>query len=623
MSDPRNSQIIRRPGKETAFLRTASRGKAPPIAPEDRRASPRIVPEGGCAISFTYQEREFQGTVEDQSERGLRLRLSAFEGNLYLVADTPLSITLHRPAGLETHLYLVVWARIHNGAYCLGVERSRESVAQPLLDLDRVKIDPSLAMQVPAALAMRRQVLPFALHDGYVHVACAGNDESALQAVERAVQRPVRAQIVDPESLKRALNRVYGNLPASAAGTQMRSRSVDLRAVTELEGEGAVALCDELLHSAILRQASDIHIDPDRVGVTVRFRVDGVLETYRQMPTAVHSGVISRFKVQAGMDIAEKRAPQDGGFKFTYGAAGQAVDLRIATLPTQHGERMTVRLLALQTESLTLEQLGMCQRDLASFELAIDKPHGMILLTGPTGSGKSTTLYAAIRRLIAREALNVITIEDPIEYDIPGVAQVEIDAADKVSFGKALRSTLRHDPDVVMVGEIRDGETADIAIKAALTGHLVFSTLHTNTAAGVVTRLADMGVQRYLIAASLRLSVAQRLVRRLCMHCRKPHAITTEEAASLGLPALVGLPIHAPAGCLYCGGKGYHGRLGLFEFLPLDEDLSRRVAEGIEESALVQEARLRKQAALMDDAIDKLRAGLTSVREVLTAVTVW
>lgn len=221
--------------------------------------------------------------------------------------------------------------------------------------------------------------------------------------------------------------------------------------------------------------------------------------------------------------------PQDGAFQHRFGRAGQAIDIRVATLPTKHGERMTLRLLALQTESLTLERLGMSEQDLACFGQAIEKPHGMVLLTGPTGSGKSTTLYAAIRHLMTLENLNILTVEDPIEYKMKGVAQAEIDSADKVTFLKALCSVLRHDPDVVMIGEIRDAETADVAIKASLTGHLVFSTLHTNSAVSVITRLADMGVDRFLIAATLRLAVAQRLVRQLCPRCRKPRELTARE----------------------------------------------------------------------------------------------
>jgi len=247
----------------------------------------------------------------------------------------------------------------------------------------------------------------------------------------------------------------------------------------------------------------------------------------------------------------------------------------------------------------------------------------MILLTGPTGSGKSTTLYAAIRRLLDLEALNIITVEDPVEYDIPGVAQVGVDASDKTSFAGALRSILRHDPDVVMIGEIRDGETAGIAVKASLTGHLVFSSLHTNTAAGSVTRLGDMGVEHYLIASTLRLTIAQRLVRRLCARCREAILLTDAEARALNRPEIAGKPGFIKKGCLYCGGRGYVGRMALFEFLALDESWSDIITAGAQEMSLIAEMKRRGQPLLVDDALAKIAAGTTTMDEVRAAVATW
>jgi type IV pilus assembly protein PilB len=493
-----------------------------------------------------------------------------------------------------------------------------------LLDMDQVRIDPAWALRVPATLALRRSVLPFASIEGKVHVACLDeHDEAALQAVQRVVDLPIVPERAEPESLRRALARIFGDGKSPLPGaTQPRGRAAEAKAA-EADSKDATNLCDELLHAAIVRQASDVHIDPYEDGVQIRFRVDGQLEKYRKLATVVHNGLVSRFKVLGGMDIAEKRAPQDGRFNHRFGPTGQSLDIRVATLPTKHGERMTLRLLAMQTESLTLERLGMSPRDLTIFQQAIEKPHGMILLTGPTGSGKTTTLYAALRRLIALDEWNIVTIEDPIEYAIPGVAQVEVDSADKVSFGKALRSTLRHDPDVVMIGEIRDGETADVAIKASLTGHLVFSTLHTNSAASVLTRLCDMGVDRYLTAATVRLAVAQRLVRRLCQHCRKERPLTAAEAHSLDHPEAEGVTVFEPQGCLYCANRGYVGRLGLFELLPVEEELARAIARGAEEGEIVGYAREKKMPRLVDDAFEKLTAGLTTVREALSAVAAW
>jgi len=500
--------------------------------------------------------------------------------------------------------------------------KATAAVDEPL-NMDEVRIDPAWALKIPLPLALRRQVLPFAAVGGKVYVACQDpQDRSALEAVERSVRMPICPQLADPASLRRALHRIFGGTSGPPAGSPAVRRPGESSAAADADNEGTVALCDELMHAAMVRQASDIHIDPEEKQIQVRLRVDGVLERFRTLPISALSGLISRFKVLGGMDIAEKRAPQDG--RFTHRpSAGQPVDVRLASLPTKYGERMTIRLLSLQTESLTLERLGMSAGDLECFSQAIDKPHGMILLTGPTGSGKTTTLYAALRRLIAGHNLNIITIEDPIEYDIAGVAQVEVDTADKVTFGKALRSVLRHDPDVVMIGEIRDRETADTAIKSALTGHLVFSTLHTNSAASAVTRLCDMGVERYLIAATIRLAVAQRLVRRLCDRCRKPRELTEAEALALGSPQAAGTTVYEPGGCLYCADRGFTGRVGLFEMMPIDEPLSRLLAEGADEAAIIGELRRRHVPRLVDDALGKIGAGLVTVREVLTAVTVW
>lgn len=477
-----------------------------------------------------------------------------------------------------------------------------------LLDMDKIKIDPLWALRIPEQLAKRRNVLPFAMIDDTVHVACLkANDSATLQAVQRHIKKPIKTELVEAQSLKRALSRIF------AASSERVS----------VNGDAAVSLCDEILTAGILRQASDIHIDPGQSEVNIRFRVDGRLEHYRPVPMAVFGGLLSRFKVLSGMDIAEKRSPQDGRFRHDYGQPVQSVELRVATLPTKYGERMTLRLLALQTESLTLERLGLSEKDLEQFDGALRKAHGLILVTGPTGSGKSTTLYAGIRRLLQRELVNIITIEDPIEYDIDGVAQVEVDSADKVSFSKALRSILRHDPDIVMVGEIRDRETADVVNKAALTGHLVFSTLHTNSALSAITRLLDMGVDRYLIAATLRLAMAQRLTRRLCQHCRQEGTIQASEARLILRPELAGQRCFHSKGCQYCAGRGYVGRLGLFEIISFDEDLSREIVAGKGENELSESLKSRGILSLLDDALLKLDQGLTSFDDVLKAVSAW
>lgn len=482
-----------------------------------------------------------------------------------------------------------------------------------VLDLESVRIDPSWALRIPASLALRKRILPLCSIDGVVHAACLDvEDAASRQAISTATGCEVKLLEADPESLRHALNRIYGG--ASKPGSTAAARRLDA------EEEDAAALCDEILTAALLRDASDIHLLPTETSLQVQFRVDGQLELFRELPMDAHGSLISRLKVLSGLDIAEKRSPQDGRFNTHVGPQRQKMDMRVATLPTRFGERMTLRVLALKTGSITLESLGMNARCLEQFREAIYRPHGMILLTGPTGSGKSTTLFAAITELLAQRGGNVITVEDPIEYDMSGVSQVEVDSADKVSFGKALRSILRHDPDVVMIGEIRDGETADIAAKASLTGHLVFSTLHTNTAAGVVTRLRDMGIEKFLVAATLRLAIAQRLCRRLCPHCRKPRDMETTEAMALGRPELAGQTIYEPGGCVYCAGRGFNGRIAMFEMLGIDNETAQLIGADAEEADLIAAARKRETPLLIDDAIEKLTNGVTSLSEVTGAV---
>ncbi|TWT89845.1 putative type II secretion system protein E [Pseudobythopirellula maris] len=378
------------------------------------------------------------------------------------------------------------------------------------------------------------------------------------------------------------------------------------------------ALCDELLETAFERRASDIHIDPEEHILLVQFRVDGGLEAYKKYPKRLHASIIGRMKVLAKMDIAERRMPQDGRFTYELGPHRRKVDIRAACLPTTHGERLTLRLLSIDTEALTLNKLGMEPATHRLFADAVGMKQGMVLLTGPTGSGKSTTLYAALRHRLGHHPGRVITIEDPVEFDIVGVAQVEVDTADKVRFDTALRNILRSDPDVIMIGEIRDYDSADIAIKASLTGHLVLSSLHTNSAASVVTRLVDMGVPPYLVASTLRLCVAQRLVRRLCQLCRKPHEMSEAEAAGLGRPELTGQLVYEPKGCATCQNRGYKGRLGLFEMLPIDTEFGRIIVNGCDEIEIVEKMQQRGITLLADDAVNKLTAGLTSYAEAVS-----
>ncbi len=498
---------------------------------------------------------------------------------------------------------------------------ANDSMETQLLDMDQVKIDPVWALRIPANLATRRQVLPFTLQDGEVLVACKDpEDEQSIQAVRRYVSEAVQVVPAEPDSLFSAIQRIFQDTVRWNGNQSEPVRIQFTGAQVEPDSDNIVALGDEIFHAALIRQATDIHIEPAINFVRIRLRVDGVLDEYRQFPIAIHHPLMSRLKVMSGMDIAERRAPQDGRFTLSSEHSSE-IDIRTASIPTKHGERMTLRLLATQTQDLTLDRLGMSISDLGRFEKVIDRPNGLILMTGPTGCGKSTTLYAAIRSLINSKSLNVITIEDPVEYVIEGISQIEVDANDKVSFHKALRSSLRHDPDVMMIGEIRDQETAETAIRAALTGHLVFTTLHANSAVGAITRLADMGIKPFLIGAVSRLFAAQRLVRRLCAKCRVEYPLTEAESVLLGRPELESTRVFEPGGCQYCAGTGFMGRVGLFEFITFDREIASVVASRPDETYIQQLLVERKSTDLLDDAIDKLIRGETTMSQIATVIT--
>ncbi len=379
-----------------------------------------------------------------------------------------------------------------------------------------------------------------------------------------------------------------------------------------------VEICDELLETAFERRASDIHIDAEENIVLLQLRIDGTLEPHRKLSKEMQAPIISRIKVLAGMDIAERRIAQDGQFKCKLGDQQQAVDIRVACLPTTHGERLTLRLLSVEAGRMTLNRLGMSETGRQLFTDSLGARQGMILVTGPTGSGKSTTLYAALRHRLANHPGRIITVEDPVEYDLVGASQVEVDTADKVAFGSVLRNILRSDPDVIMIGEMRDYESADIGVKAALTGHLVLSSLHTNSAAGAVTRLIDMGVDSFLVAATLKLCVAQRLIRRLCPKCRNRRELTEAEAKGIGRPSMAGSIIYDPVGCKRCNERGYRGRVGVYELLPVTQEMQRLVTAGFTEQTLFDAAKDHGAKLMRDDAADKLLAGATSLAEVVT-----
>jgi general secretion pathway protein E len=374
-----------------------------------------------------------------------------------------------------------------------------------------------------------------------------------------------------------------------------------------------IRLINALLTEAVKENGSDIHVEPFENRLVVRFRVDGVLRVVLERKLGVAPLVVSRIKVMAKLDIAEKRLPQDG--RISIRIAGRAVDVRVSTIPSGHGERVVLRLLDKQAGRLDLEHLGMNSDTRELINDLIHKPHGIILVTGPTGSGKTTTLYAGLTRLNDRSR-NIMTVEDPIEYYIDGIGQTQVNTRVDMTFARGLRAILRQDPDVVMVGEIRDLETAEIAVQASLTGHLVLSTLHTNTAVGAVTRLRDMGVEPFLLSSSLLGMLAQRLVRILCPDCKQPYSAGDRECKVFDLSRNKPPTLYKPVGCELCKRSGYRGRTGIYEMVVVDEEMRAMIHDGSGEQALEKQARTRTPS-IRDDGKRLVLAGITSVEEVL------
>jgi len=375
-----------------------------------------------------------------------------------------------------------------------------------------------------------------------------------------------------------------------------------------------IRLVNHLFARALDLNASDIHFEPNESYLDVRCRVDGIMTRIERLPIKIHTAVASRLKLMARLDIGEKRLPQDG--RIDYQIANKHLDMRVSTLPGVHGESIVLRILDRSDTTVSLTQLGMPAKILEQYQKVITQPHGMILITGPTGSGKTTTLYATLEK-ISSEKQKIITVEDPVEYQLDGITQIQANSSIGLSFAAGLRSIVRQDPDILMVGEIRDHETAEIAIESALTGHLVFSTLHTNDAAGAVTRLQDMGVEGYLISSSLLAIQAQRLVRRVCTDCSEVHPLTADEAAVLEIEPEFCPQVTRGKGCDRCGNTGYRGRVGLYELLLMSDAIRHHIASGADANVIRDEALREGMKSLRQDALEKLKAGLTTPEEVV------
>lgn len=446
--------------------------------------------------------------------------------------------------------------------------------------------------------------------------------------VQRVAGGEVAFARLDDPAFDALVDRTYGDSASDASeaaadadtGADLASLADSAAEVDDLlesrDDAPVVRLINALLLQAVREGASDIHVEMSEKALVVRFRVDGVLRDALTPKRALAPLLVSRIKVMARLDIAEKRLPQDGRVSLRVG--GHDLDVRVSTLPSQYGERVVMRLLDRSAALLGLDRIGMTGRDHAAFLRILDRPHGVVLVTGPTGSGKTTTLYGALSHLNDRQR-NIMTVEDPIEYALPGIAQTQVDTRTKLTFARGLRAILRQDPDVIMVGEIRDTETAKIAVQASMTGHLMLSTLHTNSAIGAVTRLLDMGVERFLLAPMLNGLVAQRLVRRLCETCRRADTATGADSALLGGALAAGDPVWRAAGCAECGGQGYRGRTAVYEVIAVDAGLERLIHDGAGETALGQAAR-EAGPSLLDDAVAKVRVGITGVEEAARVV---
>ncbi len=468
----------------------------------------------------------------------------------------------------------------------------------PFLQVSKLQVDEQLVSKIPANLALKRCILPVRISDNEIYLVMADTDDRvALDGVRRvAIGYKVERALADPVALKAVVDKVF-------AGATSKSDYPEV---------DSIALLNDVMKESYIRRATDIHLEPIESGMRIRLRIDGHMHDYaRKLSREESDGIMTRVKVLGGLDIAEQRMPQDGGFSYAImDWLLDEMDIRLATIPSRHGERATMRILGQETKGVPLNGLGMREETLVGFQEALKHPHGIILVTGPTGSGKSTTLYAALGELDSND-LNILTVEDPVEQVMEGITQVQVGT--KVSFSLALRSFLRHDPDVILVGEIRDEETADTALKAAMTGHMVLSTLHTNDAVSAITRLHDIGCARYLIASTLTGVIAQRLVRRLCQTCRKSHSATVDEQAMLGVEEAV--DVYEAVGCSHCLDQGYIGRIGLYETLWMDDHLADLVASNADEKVLREQA--LSLSPIWRDCQYKVLTGVTDLSEVL------
>ena len=502
----------------------------------------------------------------------------------------------------------------------------------PPVNLSKIRIPEDVMSLVPRDMAQANKLVPIARLNGKLFVAMADpTNVLAVDDVKRRVQLEVVPMIATERAvldalsgvhtgganMSKVLRQVAEEAAQSAENVEVQAakrEDIDLdRLASDSEDAPVIKIVNLILAQAVKEKASDIHIEPFQNSLKLRYRVDGELIQAESPPKALQLAITSRIKILAGLNIAERRVPQDGRFRIR--VMGKEVDLRISILPTAHGEKIVIRILDKSSLTASIDQMGMDSATLERFRKAIDAPHGMILVTGPTGSGKTTTLYSVLHELNSPN-YNIVTVEDPIEYEVVGINQVAVRADIGLDFASALRSILRQDPDIVMVGEIRDNETADIAVKAALTGHQVLSTLHTNDAAGAITRLDDMGIEPFLISSSILMSCAQRLVRRVCTNCREEFVPEADMFNKLGMKPDPSAVFFHGTGCDRCKGRGYLGRLALIEALPVSEAIRRLVVKRASSAVIKNQAVSEGMKTLRMVGVEKAMEGVTTLEEV-------
>ncbi|MDA8196607.1 MAG: ATPase, T2SS/T4P/T4SS family [Actinomycetota bacterium] len=579
-----------------------------PVSPAtsgERSLPGRLVPGGGGILSplarFLLQEKvvnedALRRATEEQRRRNLPLTRILIENKV--VDEVVLGKILATRLGLE------------------------------FIDLAKMPIDPGAASLISRNLALKHEMIPIGHRDNRIVVAAADpNNVSGIDDFRAYIRKEIIVVVAARTAILSTIDRLIGlgsdSVEANAiAASEIAEINSDTTAnLKEIADEGPIVkLVNATIAQAVNDRASDIHIEPQSDGVRLRHRIDGVLHEVSNLPKNLQSGVISRIKIMADLNIAERRVPQDGRISGVIG--GRSIDLRVATLPTNYGEKVVLRILENSTAMRDLADLGFLPRSLEAYSKSFKKPYGTILVTGPTGSGKSTTLYATLNVLNSKEK-NVITVEDPVEYRIAGINQVQVNSKAGLSFASVLKSILRSDPDIVMVGEIRDRETAIIATELALTGHLVLSTIHTNDAASTPARLVEMGVEPYLVSSALDCIVAQRLARRLCDNCKVAYSPSVEELKMLNFEQYnIGVPtqLYRPEGCGICSGTGYRGRFAIHEVMTISDELERLIASNGNSHELRDLATSQGMIPMRAAGLQQVAAGMTTIEEIFRVI---